>query len=220
MNFIKNFKKTQIATFLVSIILLISCTVDDDPKNLSVDSDDLKTMHANLLGNQNNNSFKRGGTSASDYFSTEELNNHWNFVEESFPSALSYAREFGSESLLIEYGYNPNIINISESLKGIFQSDMFYEELARYNLSEADNQNVIIYLEFDNYLSDLYEDENVDVSAMDGCDRAIVSSLLVTAGAAVATVAAGPTGVGALALGSFLVTKAWATYNLIQSCRD
>lgn len=218
MNLIKAFRKPYFALLFASIILFTSCNINDDNTNSSIDSFDLETMHSKLLGDKISILNREGG-SVEDYFTQEELDSYWREFMEPFPEALRYAQENGAERLLIEYGYNPEIITISESLRDVFQTERFYEELAKYKLNEKDSQDVIIYLEFDKHLEDLYFSEGV-ARASSGCGRAIVSSLLVTAGAAVATIAAGPTGVGALTLGFWCVTKAWATYNLIQSCRD
>ncbi|MFD2724837.1 hypothetical protein [Hyunsoonleella rubra] len=224
-------KKLSLFLMLTMLALVSnSCSKEESKENLGGESI-LNTTTLKIIHNSISQSFKNSSSTnkihnkldisqKSSYtqpfgneeeVSLETLSFQDEYTISVFDTNYGYVQSNGLENLFAQYGLNEEIINMADwALDNINDENLYENLLMTFSIANEQDAHLLFYF------VELYEEFDIDQSALSGCGRAIIGTILVTAVFAGVTAATG--GFGGAAAAGFLVSKGWSIYNVIAAC--
>lgn len=137
-----------------------------------------------------------------------------NFIEN-----LKYVNENGLDKLFQSENINVKWIDAVEYIYINENSGTLYQDLLKMNIIETEEEAQLFFSYYEIYrelIANVSEEGYMEMGLPPGCGRAVAGTILATAVFAGVTAATG--GFGTAAAVGFLVSKSWATYNVISAC--
>lgn len=216
---LKVFRKPFVNIVLLTVFTFTSCSRNDTMEyfdtNFKNSKLDLKAKHLEIKQSfEDKNRLVLFG---------ENTNNEMQQIfDKNFIENLKYVNENGLDKLFQSENINVKWIDAVEYIYTNENSGTLYQDLLKMNIIETEEEVQLffsyyeIYRECQSLIANVSEEGYMEMGLPPRCGRAVAGTILATAVFAGVTAATG--GFGTAAAVGFLVSKSWATYNVISAC--